>query len=122
MRIAATAAVLATVLILPSMPSRAQVSYENWPVLIDPFPSTGGGGIMIHDYDPVVADGKCSTNFRAIETNGTVYRNSIVFDAVETQGGVLCTNGQWRSLDSDATGTTPFKVFLKGGVKRGSAE
>ncbi|MET3892032.1 hypothetical protein ABIE41_003108 [Bosea sp. OAE506] len=122
MRIAATAAVLAAVLILPSMPSRAQVSYESWPVLTDPFPSTGGGGIMIHDYDPVVADGKCSTNFRAIETNGTVYRNAIVFDAVETQGGVLCTNGKWRSLDSDATGTTPFKVFLKGGVKRGSAE
>ncbi len=100
----------------------AQENFESWAPLKDPFPSTGGGGIMIHDYDPVVADGKCTTNFRAIETNGTVYRNAIVFDAVETQGGVLCTNGKWRSLDSDATGTTPFRVFIKGGVKRGSAD
>jgi hypothetical protein len=100
----------------------AQENYEAWAPLKDPFPSTGGGGIMIHDYDPVVAGGKCSTNFRAIETNGTVYRNAIVFDAVETQGGVLCTNGRWRSLDNDATGTTPFRVFIKGGVKRGSGD
>jgi hypothetical protein len=70
----------------------------------------------------VVAGGRCTTNFRAIEPNGTVYRNAIVFDAVETQGGVLCTNGKWRSLDNDATGTTPFRVFIKGGVKRGSAD
>lgn len=116
------AATLAALLVLPSAPSLGDVTYESWPVLTDPFLSTGGGGIMIHDYDPVVADGKCSTNFRAIEPNGTVYRNAIVFDAVETQGGVLCTNGQWRSLDGDATGTTPFKVFIKGGVKRGSGE
>lgn len=100
----------------------AQDAFENWAPLKDPFPSTGGGGIMIHDYDPVVADGRCTTNFRAIEPNGTVYRNAIVFEAVETQGGVLCTNGKWRSLDNDATGTTPFRVFIKGGVKRGSAD
>jgi hypothetical protein len=116
------AAVLAALLALPSAPGRGEVSYESWPVLTDPFPSTGGAGIMIHDYDPVVAGGKCRTNFRAIETNGTVYRNAIVFDAVETQGGILCTNGQWRSLDGDAIGTTPFKVFIKDGVKRGSGE
>ncbi len=100
----------------------AQESFETWKPLKDPFPSTGGGGIMIHDYAPVVAGGKCTTNFRAIEPNGTVYRNAIVFDASETQGGVLCSNGKWRSLDSDATGTTPFRVFIKGGVKRGSAD
>jgi hypothetical protein len=100
----------------------AQDNFESWSRLADPFPSTGGGGIMIHDYDPVVANGKCTTNFRAIETNGTVYRNAIVFEAVDTQGGVLCTNGKWRSLDTDATGTTPFRVFIKGGVKRGSGE
>lgn len=120
MRIAA--ALCSALLILSAGPGRGQTSYENWPVLTDPFPSTGGGGIMIHDYDPVVADGRCSTNFRAIEPNGTVYRNAIVFDAVETQGGILCTNGQWRSLDSDASGTTPFKVFIKADVKRGAAE
>ncbi len=122
MRIAATLAVLAALSSLPSAPSLGQVAYESWPVLADPFASTGGGGIMIHDYDPVVAGGQCTTNFRAIEPNGTVYRNAIVFDAVEAQGGVLCTNGRWRSLDSDATGTTPFRVFLKDGVKRGSGE
>ena len=77
---------------------------------------------MIHDYDPVVAGGTCTTLFRAIEPNGTVYRNSIVFDAVATQGGVLCTNGKWRSLDSDAAGTTPFRVFIKDGIRRGSAD
>lgn len=100
----------------------AQENFEAWAPLKDPFPSTGGGGIMIHDYDPVVASGKCTTNFRAIETNGTVYRNAIVFDAVEVNGGVLCTRGKWRSLDNDATGTTPFRVFIKDGVKRGSAD
>lgn len=100
----------------------AQQNFESWAPLANPFPSTGGGGIMIHDYDPVVANGKCTTNFRAIETNGTVYRNSIVFDAVETQGGVLCTNGRWTSADGSATGKTPFRVFIKGGVKRGSGE
>jgi hypothetical protein len=122
MRIATVPAILIALASLPIAPSLGQVAYESWPVLTDPFPSTGGGGIMIHDYDPVVAGGRCSTNFRAIEPNGTVYRNAIVFDAVETQGGTLCTNGRWRSLDSDAMGTTPFRVFLKGGVKRGSGE
>jgi hypothetical protein len=102
--------------------AKAQDNYEAWPPLAGPFPSTGGGGIMIHDYDPVVADGLCTTKFRAVEPNGTTYHNSIVFDAVETQGGVLCTNGRWRSADGSATGTTPFRVFIKGGVKRGSPD
>lgn len=99
----------------------AEERYELWPPLSDPFPSTGGGGIMIHDYDPVVADGRCSTQFRAVEANGTTYRNSIVFDATEVQGGVLCSNGRWRSQDGSASGTTPFRVFIKDGIKRGHA-
>ncbi|RDJ21284.1 hypothetical protein DWF00_13265 [Bosea caraganae] len=90
--------------------------------MTDPFPSTGGGGIMIHDYDPVVANGACTTNFRAVEPNGTAYRNVITFDAVETQGGTLCSNGKWRSADGSASGTTRFRVFIKDGVKRGSAQ
>lgn len=102
--------------------AKAQDNYEAWAPLADPFPSTGGGGIMIHDYHPVVSGGQCTTKFRAIEPNGTTYHNSIVFEAVETQGGVLCTNGKWRSADGSATGTTPFRVFIKGGVKRGSGE
>lgn len=100
----------------------AQDNFESWSPLADPFPSTGGGGIMIHDYDPVVSGAQCATRFRAIEPNGTTYHNSIVFDAIEAQGGILCTNGRWRSADGSATGTTPFRVFIKGGVKRGSGE
>lgn len=100
----------------------AQENFDSWPVLADPFPSTGGGGIMIHDYDPVVSGGQCRTQFRAIEPNGTTYRNSIVFDALKTQGGVLCHNGRWTSSDGSATGTTPFRVFIKDGVRRGSGE
>jgi hypothetical protein len=97
----------------------AQENYEAWAPLTDPFPSTGGGGIMIHDYDPIVANGICTTNFRAVEPNGTTYRNTITFDAIETQGGTLCSNGKWRAVDGSASGTTPFRVFIKDGVTRG---
>ncbi|QCK87335.1 hypothetical protein E8L99_17005 [Phreatobacter aquaticus] len=93
-------------------------SYDSWPVLQNPFPSTGGGGFMIDGYDPVVADGRCRTNFSAIDPNGTVYRNRVVFDAVPTEGGILCTNGRWQALDGSAAGTTPFQVFIKDGVVR----
>ncbi|WP_439500166.1 hypothetical protein [Bosea sp. (in: a-proteobacteria)] len=109
-------------LLASPIPAAAQENYETWAPLTDPFASTGGGGIMIHDYDPVVAGGKCTTNFRAIDPNGAVYRNTIVFEAVEVQGGTLCANGKWRSIDGSASGTTPFRVFLKNGVKRGSAD
>lgn len=123
MRIVVRLGLIGGVLALPAaaIPARAE-NFESWMLLTDPFPSTGGGGIMIHDYDPIVAEGKCTTRFRAVEPNGTAYRNAIVFDAVETQGGVLCTNGKWRSLDSSATGTTPFRVFIKNGIRRGSAD
>lgn len=100
----------------------AQENFERWAPLKDPFPSTGGGGIMIHDYDPVVAGDKCTTKFRAVEPNGTTYHNLVEFEAAETQGGVLCAKGRWRSADGSASGTTPFRVFIKDGVKRGSAE
>lgn len=100
----------------------AQERFGDWPPLTNPFPSTGGGGIMIHDYDPVVAGGKCTTRFRAVEPNGTTYHNLIEFEASETQGGVLCVNGKWRSADGSANGTTPFRVFIKDGVRRGSPE
>lgn len=100
----------------------AQERFEDWPPLTNPFPSTGGGGIMIHDYDPVVAGGKCTTGFRAVEPNGATYHNLIEFEASETQGGVLCSKGQWRSADGSASGTTPFRVFIKDGVRRGSPE
>lgn len=100
----------------------AQERFEDWPPLTNPFPSTGGGGIMIHDYDPVVAGSKCSTRFRAVEPNGTTYHNMIEFEASETQGGVLCSKGRWRSADGSASGTTPFRVFIKDRVRRGSPQ
>ena len=46
--------------------------------------------------------------------------NTIAFDAVPAQGGILCTNGRWRSKDGSASGTTPFRVFIKDGVVRRS--
>ncbi|KPF71874.1 hypothetical protein IP69_05245 [Bosea sp. AAP35] len=110
------------VALLLAGPALAHDNYESWPVLSDPFPSTGGGGIMIHDYNPVVSGVQCMTNFRAVEPNGTTYNNYVLFDAVETKGGVLCTNGRWRSTDGGGTGRTTFRVFIKDGVKRGSGE
>jgi hypothetical protein len=95
-------------------------AYETWPMLKNPFPSTGGGGVMIGGYDPVVNDGKCTTDFTAILPDGVILPNEVVFDAVERAGGILCTNGKWRAKDRSANGTTPFEVFIKDGVKRGS--
>ena len=107
----AAAALLAT-------PALAAETYASWAPLGSPFESTGGGGIMIGGYDPVVKGDKCATDFTATEPNGTVYYNSVEFDAVPTDGGILCMNGKWRSRDGSATGTTPFRVFIKDGVKR----
>jgi hypothetical protein len=98
----------------------AQENYPGWAVLQNPFESTGGGGIMIDGYRPIIAGSKCSTNFTATEPNGTVYRNVVEFDAVEVQGGTLCHNGKWRALDGSSSGTTGFRVFLKDGVWRRS--
>jgi hypothetical protein len=39
---------------------------------------------------------------------------------VAVQGGTLCHNGKWRAKDGNATGTTPFRVFIKDGVTRRS--
>jgi hypothetical protein len=96
-------------------------NYESWPVLKSTFPSTGGGGITIKGYDPVITGGKCITTFMAVEpgANPTVYPNVIEFEAQPAQGGTLCTNGKWKSFDG-GEGTTPFRVFFKNGVFRGS--
>jgi hypothetical protein len=100
----------------------AQESYESWPVLRSTFPSTGGGGITIKGYDPVITGGKCVTTFMAVEPGADpkVYPNFIEFEAVAAQGGTLCQNGKWRAFDGGASGTTPFRVFFKDGVFRGS--
>jgi hypothetical protein len=36
------------------------------------------------------------------------------------QGGTLCTNGKFRAVDGSASGTTPFRVFFKDGLRRRS--
>ena len=41
-------------------------------------------------------------------------------DTVQVQGGTLCTEGKWRARDGSASGTTPFRVFIKDGVTRRS--
>jgi hypothetical protein len=100
----------------------AEESYESWPLLRSSFPSTGGSGITIKGYDPVITGGKCITTFMAVEPGDSpkVYANVIEFEAVTAQGGTLCRNGRWRAFDGGATGTTPYRVFFKDGVFRGS--
>jgi len=99
-------------------PAFAQENYASWEVLKNPFPSTGGGGFMIDGYKPVIRDGKCLTDFDAIAPDGAVYRNTVEFDVVAVQGGTLCTAGRWRALDGSASGTTPFRMFIKDGLVR----
>lgn len=96
----------------------------SWPRLESTFPSTGGGGIVIKGYDPVITGGKCITTFMAVEPgdNPAVYPNIVEFEAVSTADGVLCTNGKWRSFDGTANGTTPFRIFFKDGVFRSGRE
>ncbi|MBC7433431.1 MAG: hypothetical protein H7345_15320 [Rubritepida sp.] len=99
--------------------SVAAEDYGRWPLHQREFGSTGGGGVMIGAYDPRVEGNACRTDFTATLADGTVLRNSAEFDAVAIQGGILCTNGRWRSLQSDARGTTPYRVFFRDGVVRG---
>jgi hypothetical protein len=101
----------------------AQESYESWPPLKSTFESTGGGGFVIKGYDPVVRpNNTCVTTFMAVAPGAdiNVYYNVAEFEAVAAQGGTLCTNGKWRSMDGSASGTTPFRMFVKDGVFRRS--
>ncbi len=120
LRIFALGATLALVAAGAMAQQAAPANYDQWPVLKSTFPSTGGGGVMIKGYDPVIVGNKCITTFMAVEpgSNGAVYANVIEFEAVPAQGGTLCTNGKWRSFDG-GNGTTGFQVFFKNGVFRG---
>jgi hypothetical protein len=110
------------VLAMAAPGAAAEENCETWPVLRSTFPSTGGNGIMIKGYDPVITGGKCVTTFMAVEPGAdpNVYPNFIEFEAVATQGGTLCRNGKWRAFDGGGSGTTPYRVFFKNGVFRGS--
>jgi hypothetical protein len=98
----------------------AQENYESWAPLQSTFESMGGGGIMIKGYDPVILGNKCVTTFMAVTPapNVEVYYNVVEFEATPAQGGTLCHNGKWRSMDGSASGTTPFRFFFKDGVFR----
>ena len=67
-----------------------------------------------------IADAKCWTDFTATTPEKAVYYNTVEWDAVPTRGGTLCTDGKWRARDGSASGTTPLRVFFKGGVWRRS--
>lgn len=95
-----------------------QEDFESWEPLQSEFPSTGGGGIVIRGYDPVIAGDRCVTDFSAHTPDGQVFHNTVEFETVQVQGGTLCTNGKWRSKDGSAAGTTPFWVFIKDGIRR----
>lgn len=105
-----------------TLAAAADENYESWDILKSTFPSTGGGGIVIGEYNPVIVGEKCVTEFTATDPEGKVYRNMVEFEAVPAQGGTLCTNGRWRALDGSASGTTSYRVFFKDGVRRGSPE
>src|SRR3954469_1829816 len=96
--------------------ANAEENYDSWRLHTATFPSTGGGGVMIGEYNPVVIGDKCTTGFTATLPDGTVYYNTVEFDAVPAQGGTLCTNGKWRARDGSSSGTTPYRVFFKDGV------
>lgn len=112
--------VLGLVVLCAAAPAAAQEDFSAWAPLQSTFESTGGGGIMIGGYNPVVRGDKCVTAFTATEPSGKVYDNVVEFDAVPAQGGILCTNGKWRARDGSASGTTPLRVFWKDGVARRS--
>ena len=115
-----TAAMAAALMSLVAATASAHENYESWAPLQTPFESTGGGGIMIGGYDPITVSDKCRTDFTATEPGGKVYYNKIEFDVVPVQGGILCTNGKWQAVDGSMSGTTPFRVFIKDGVRRRS--
>jgi hypothetical protein len=105
--------------ILPFASAMAQSpDYVSWPLLQNPFESTGGGGVMIDGYKPVVTGNRCTTDFSVRMPDGATFQNEVVFDASVTQGGTLCANGRWRAKDGSASGTTPFEMFIKEGIVR----
>jgi hypothetical protein len=121
LRACAALAALAAALALYRIPeSLAEEDYTRWEVLKNPFESTGGGGVMIGGYAPVIVGSKCVTDFTATMPDGTVYYNVVEFETVVVQGGTLCTNGAWRAPDGSSSGTTPFRVFIKDGIVRRS--
>src|SRR3954447_23312421 len=103
-RLGLAALALATAALLFKIPEGlAEENYESWAVLKNPFESTGGGGVMIGEYNPVIVGSKCITNFTATLPDGKVYHNVVEFETMQVHGGTLCTNGAWRARDGSAS-------------------
>jgi len=100
--------------------AHADEDFAKWPALTSTFPATGGGGYIIKGYDPVISGDKCITTFMATLPPTELYLHVAEYDAVPAQGGTLCTNGRWRSIDGKTSGTTPFRMFFKDGMFRGA--
>lgn len=115
-----TAAAIVALVMAGASAQQVQENYSRWPVLKSTFLSTGGGGVVIKGYDPVITGNKCVTTFMAVTPAKEVYYNVAEFDAVPSQGGTLCTEGKFRSFDGKTTGSTPFRFFFKDGVFRGA--
>ena len=104
--------VMAALMGLAALGASAQQSYDSWPLLRSTFESTGGGGIMIKGYDPVVLGNKCTTTFMAVTPapDVKVYYNIVEFDAVATQGGTLCQNTSEKILRPRPQGQADAKL------------
>ncbi len=111
---------LALMLTLIAAPAMAQPDDENWQRLAPRFESTGGGGVMISECDPIILDDRCATPFTATLPDGRVFRNIAVFQALPVQGGVLGPRARWSAVDRSAQGTSPIEVFIGQGVSRRS--
>ena len=88
-------AAAAALMVLAISGVRAQDNYGSWPPLKSTFESTGGNGIMIKGYDPVMLRDKCVTTFMAVTPapDVNVYFNVFEFEATQMEGGTLCANG-----------------------------
>jgi hypothetical protein len=111
---------VAAFLSIAAITASTEDNFESWAPLQNPFESTGGGGIMIGGYEPIVVGDTCVTDFTATEPGGKVYYNKIQFEAVPVQDGILCTNGKWQAVDGSMSGTTTLRVFIKDGIRRRS--
>lgn len=117
---AALAGYVVGLLVAAPLSAIASNNVSDWPVLSNPFESTGGGGVVIDNYRPVVDGEVCRTDFTARMPDGQMFYNSVEWTAVPHDGGILCTDGKWQAKDGSASGTTPFRVFIKDGVVRRS--
>jgi hypothetical protein len=105
---------LITLLLAPALPAIAQLpDLTGWAPLERRFESTGGGGWVIDQYDPVLAGRSCRTSFLALGPAGERVANIVEWEAVPVPGGVLCRDGRWRGQDGQGAGTTPLQVFLR---------